>query len=155
MVWSPVTYRGDPQDLWECSVSWASLYWKGSREDKMKEGCWTPNSTGKKQANKTTQLQICAVLQEKGRMTPRQNLSVRGYSHEPRGWNLKPQRIIPRPEIQRHLPCWILKLQQTRDSFLLLSSFWNRNVYNSYTRLCHQFTLRTDKLFFTFTGPNI
>jgi hypothetical protein len=48
----------------ETLLAWPS----GQRQDKMREGCQTnyQNSMGRKQANKTTQLQTCATLQDKG-----------------------------------------------------------------------------------------
>lgn len=40
---------------------------------KMKRGLWFPQtSTSRKQTKKTTQLQMCAILHEKGRLTQRE-----------------------------------------------------------------------------------
>lgn len=60
-------------------------------EYEIKESGQTPkNSTGRKQADKTSQLQTCATFREKGKMTMRQ-------SDKPKGWRCEPQKIVPRP----------------------------------------------------------
>lgn len=62
-------YRGgDQQDSWECYTSrnTASLYWKGQRGDKNERKLYDlQNSTGKKQADKTPQLQTMLPLMKK------------------------------------------------------------------------------------------
>lgn len=50
---------------------------------KMKRGLWFPQtSTSRKQTKKTTQLQMCAILHEKGRLTQREEKKKHTHTQE-------------------------------------------------------------------------
>lgn len=99
-------------------------------------------STGRKQADKITQLQKCiSFMKKKEWLIP---CTIEDYS---RPWNLM------------EFPSWISKLLGTSDLFffnlLPFSPFLNWNMLSVILCLSYQCILGTDNLFLSFTGPQM
>lgn len=103
---------------------------------KGKEISELPNSTGRKQSEKTTQLQTCASLKKRKRKRKKILYQVKARVHtygraESHG-QLSPNLETKSREVQ-HLLDWISELLWTSESLMSeFSSFLNRNIYSSY-----------------------
>lgn len=92
MVWIPVTYAEDPQSFWDyirkkcCQLGLKETeLWQHERRLLDSQ-----NSTSRKQADKTSQLQTCATLQERRGTT-------QGWCYGAEGYEVVLHRTIPRP----------------------------------------------------------
>lgn len=119
--WILVTNREDPQGSWEWQYQqkYCQCGLKGAEKERDEKRLVDfQNPTGRKWANKTTQLKTHATLCEQRRLW--------GQSHGPGKSSLQPQII---------LMSWNPKCLGTSDplSFLLFSSCLNRNVCIDYS----------------------
>ena len=67
MEWNSLKSTEDSYSFWESYFSINTVILDWDREYKIKEILNPQNSIGRKQADKTTQLQMCAIFHEKGR----------------------------------------------------------------------------------------
>ena len=96
-----------------------------------------PNSTGRKQSEKTTQLQTCSLKKKRKKERKKKILyqvkaRVHTYGRAESHRQLSPNLETKSKKVQ-HLPDWISELLWTSEYFMSeFSSFLNRNIYSSY-----------------------
>ena len=112
----------------------------------------SPNSTWRKQANNATQLQKCAILQEKGKVTPRSKTEMRF-----RWWQFKMQLITLRPWNLREFVLLHFEITWGQRLHFLFYFLPFRIVMSITGVLClsHYCILKVDNLHSSFIGPHM